>query len=139
MSLFSRQQKWQDDNDRMREKLLSLIGKIGKDARVAKTTTRVSNIYSHIYFSSTNHLTVMQLLVVANCQVHGGFNDVKLIAVIQRRIMKWSYNYGNSLPAQNVSVSDVNLIQRDDKKFVCDEDNIDAVALMIAFMTEMRN
>ncbi|XP_070196439.1 ubiquitin carboxyl-terminal hydrolase 24-like isoform X2 [Littorina saxatilis] len=35
------QKKWQDDNDRMREKLLSLIGKIGKDARVAKTTTRV--------------------------------------------------------------------------------------------------
>ena len=105
MSLFSRQQKWQDDNDRMREKLLSLIGKIGKDARVAKTTTRVSNIYSYIYFSSTNHLTVMQLLVVANCSVHGGFNDVKLIAVIQRRIMKWSYNYGNSLSAQNVSQS----------------------------------
>ncbi|CAG5125953.1 unnamed protein product, partial [Candidula unifasciata] len=33
--------KWQDDNDRIREKLLSLIGKIGKDAKVAKTTTRV--------------------------------------------------------------------------------------------------
>ncbi|XP_046339329.2 ubiquitin carboxyl-terminal hydrolase 24-like isoform X2 [Haliotis rufescens] len=35
------QKKWQDDNDRIREKLLSLIGKIGKDARVGKTTTRV--------------------------------------------------------------------------------------------------
>ena len=102
VSLFSRQQKWQDDNDRMREKLLSLIGKIGKDARVAKTTTRVSNIYSHIYFSSTNHLTMMQLPVVANCQVHGGFSDVKLI---QRRIIKWSHNYGNSLSGQNVSQS----------------------------------
>ncbi|BFY99847.1 hypothetical protein BsWGS_02887 [Bradybaena similaris] len=35
------QKKWQDDSDRIREKLLSLIGKIGKDAKVAKTTTRV--------------------------------------------------------------------------------------------------
>ncbi|GFO40770.1 ubiquitin carboxyl-terminal hydrolase 24 [Plakobranchus ocellatus] len=33
------QKKWQDDNDRVREKLLSLIGKIGKDAKVPKTTT----------------------------------------------------------------------------------------------------
>ncbi|CAL1529935.1 unnamed protein product [Lymnaea stagnalis] len=35
------QKKWQDDSDKTREKLLSLIGKIGKDAKVAKTTTRV--------------------------------------------------------------------------------------------------
>ncbi|XP_059140581.1 ubiquitin carboxyl-terminal hydrolase 24-like isoform X2 [Physella acuta] len=35
------QKKWQDDNDRTRGKLLTLIGKIGKDAKVAKTTTRV--------------------------------------------------------------------------------------------------
>ncbi|XP_035828590.1 LOW QUALITY PROTEIN: ubiquitin carboxyl-terminal hydrolase 24 [Aplysia californica] len=35
------QKKWQDDSDRIREKLLSLIGKIGKDAKLAKTTTRV--------------------------------------------------------------------------------------------------
>ncbi|XP_050400806.1 ubiquitin carboxyl-terminal hydrolase 24 isoform X1 [Patella vulgata] len=35
------QKKWQDDSNRMREKLLSLIGKIGKDARLSKTTTRV--------------------------------------------------------------------------------------------------
>ncbi|KAH9492249.1 Ubiquitin carboxyl-terminal hydrolase 24 [Bulinus truncatus] len=35
------QKKWQDDNDRTRDKLLTLIGKIGKDAKVSKTTTKV--------------------------------------------------------------------------------------------------
>ncbi|XP_070563005.1 ubiquitin carboxyl-terminal hydrolase 24-like isoform X2 [Ptychodera flava] len=35
------QKSWQDENDRMREKLLSLIGKIGREARVNKTTTKV--------------------------------------------------------------------------------------------------
>uniref|UniRef100_A0A2C9KAF6 Ubiquitinyl hydrolase 1 n=1 Tax=Biomphalaria glabrata TaxID=6526 RepID=A0A2C9KAF6_BIOGL len=35
------QKKWQDDNDKTRDKLLTLIGKIGKDAKVSKTTTKV--------------------------------------------------------------------------------------------------
>lgn len=34
-------QKWQEESDRMREKLLSLIGRIGRDGREPKTTTRV--------------------------------------------------------------------------------------------------
>lgn len=36
------QQSWQEENDRMREKLLGLIGKIGRDARIPKTTGSVS-------------------------------------------------------------------------------------------------
>ncbi|CAH1774066.1 unnamed protein product [Owenia fusiformis] len=35
------QKSWKDENDRMRDKLLSLIGKIGRDAKAQKTTTRV--------------------------------------------------------------------------------------------------
>ncbi|XP_077980970.1 ubiquitin carboxyl-terminal hydrolase 24-like [Glandiceps talaboti] len=35
------QKSWEIENDRMREKLLSLIGKIGREARVGKTTTKV--------------------------------------------------------------------------------------------------
>ncbi|XP_062568779.1 ubiquitin carboxyl-terminal hydrolase 24-like [Saccostrea cucullata] len=35
------QKKWQDDHNRMKEKLLRLIGKIGRDAKEPKTTTRV--------------------------------------------------------------------------------------------------
>ena len=35
-------QSWQEENDRMREKLLGLIGKIGRDARIPKTTGSVS-------------------------------------------------------------------------------------------------
>ena len=34
-------QSWGVENDKMREKLLSLIGKIGSNAKVAKTTTKV--------------------------------------------------------------------------------------------------
>ena len=36
------QKSWEVENDRMRVKLLSLIGKIGREARIPKTTTRVS-------------------------------------------------------------------------------------------------
>lgn len=39
--LFVFKQKWQDDHNRMKEKLLRLIGKIGRDAKEPKTTTRV--------------------------------------------------------------------------------------------------
>lgn len=39
--LFVLKQKWQDDHNRMKEKLLRLIGKIGRDAKEPKTTTRV--------------------------------------------------------------------------------------------------
>lgn len=35
-------QSWKNENDRMKEKFLSLLGKIGKDARSSKTTNRVS-------------------------------------------------------------------------------------------------
>ncbi|XP_064624443.1 ubiquitin carboxyl-terminal hydrolase 24-like isoform X2 [Lineus longissimus] len=38
------QKSWAEENDKMREKLLSLIGKIGKDAKVQKTTTRVCEL-----------------------------------------------------------------------------------------------
>ena len=34
-------QKWQEDHDKMREKLLSLIGKIGRDAKIPRTTSQV--------------------------------------------------------------------------------------------------
>jgi hypothetical protein len=34
-------QKWQEENDKSREKLLSLIGKIGRDAKIPKTTNQV--------------------------------------------------------------------------------------------------
>ena len=37
------EQKWQEESNRMREKLLSLIGRIGRDGREPKTTTRVNN------------------------------------------------------------------------------------------------
>jgi hypothetical protein len=39
-------QKWQEESDRMREKLLSLIGRIGRDGREPKTTTRVRSKYN---------------------------------------------------------------------------------------------
>ncbi|XP_064607447.1 ubiquitin carboxyl-terminal hydrolase 24-like isoform X2 [Liolophura sinensis] len=51
------QKNWQEDNDRMREKLLALIGKIGRDARVSKTTTRVLELLwdlSHLPVLSTH-------------------------------------------------------------------------------------
>ncbi|KAL3868453.1 hypothetical protein ACJMK2_041259 [Sinanodonta woodiana] len=38
------QKNWQEDNDKMREKLLSLIGKIGRDSKVPKTTSQVLNL-----------------------------------------------------------------------------------------------
>ena len=37
-------QSWTNENDRMRQKLLALIGKIGRDAKLPKTTSRVSEI-----------------------------------------------------------------------------------------------
>ena len=37
-------QSWKAENDRMKEKFLNLLGKIGKDARSPKTTSRVSKI-----------------------------------------------------------------------------------------------
>lgn len=49
--------KWQEDNDKMREKLLSLIGKIGRDAREVKSTTRVLELLwdlSHLPALSTH-------------------------------------------------------------------------------------
>lgn len=36
-------QAWKGENDRVQEKLLTLIGKIGKDTRDLKTTNKVSN------------------------------------------------------------------------------------------------
>lgn len=39
-------QKWQEESDKMREKLLSLIGRIGRDGREPKTTTRVRSKYN---------------------------------------------------------------------------------------------
>jgi hypothetical protein len=44
-------QKWQEESDRMREKLLSLIGRIGRDGREPKTTTRVRSKYRLLIFN----------------------------------------------------------------------------------------
>ncbi|KAL5016318.1 hypothetical protein ScPMuIL_005907 [Solemya velum] len=58
------QKKWQEDHhEKMREKLLSLIGKIGRDARIPKTTTRVLELLwdlAHLPALST-HLTEQAL------------------------------------------------------------------------------
>ncbi|XP_063403289.1 ubiquitin carboxyl-terminal hydrolase 24-like [Mytilus trossulus] len=57
------QKKWQEESDRMREKLLSLIGRIGRDGREPKTTTRVLELLwdlSHLPALST-HLIELAL------------------------------------------------------------------------------
>ncbi|XP_013409431.2 ubiquitin carboxyl-terminal hydrolase 24-like [Lingula anatina] len=51
------QKSWQVENDKMKERLLSLIGRIGKDARVPKTTTRVLELLwdlAHVPSLTTN-------------------------------------------------------------------------------------
>ncbi|KAL4237153.1 Ubiquitin carboxyl-terminal hydrolase 24 [Mactra antiquata] len=57
------QKKWQDENDKSREKLLSLIGRIGRDAKIPKTTTQVLQLLwdlSHLPKLST-HLIELAL------------------------------------------------------------------------------
>ncbi|XP_060555692.1 ubiquitin carboxyl-terminal hydrolase 24-like isoform X1 [Ruditapes philippinarum] len=57
------QKKWQEENDKSREKLLSLIGKIGRDAKIPKTTNQVLQLLwdlSHLPALST-HLIELAL------------------------------------------------------------------------------
>ncbi|XP_052775472.1 ubiquitin carboxyl-terminal hydrolase 24-like isoform X3 [Mya arenaria] len=57
------QKKWQEENDKSREKLLSLIGKIGRDAKIPKTTNQVLQLLwdlSHLPALST-HLVELAL------------------------------------------------------------------------------
>lgn len=43
-------QSWGSESDRMKEKLLVLIGRIGKEARVGKIPTKVDTLLFSIYF-----------------------------------------------------------------------------------------
>ena len=43
-ALFHSLQTWQVENEKMKEKLLSLIGKIGRETKNQKTTQSVSNM-----------------------------------------------------------------------------------------------
>ena len=65
---------WGSESDRMKEKLLVLIGRIGKEARVGKITTKV-----HL-FKKINHCTAV---FSCTCMHDSGF--LKLLADIFRR------------------------------------------------------
>ena len=57
-------QSWKVENDRMKEKFLNLLGKIGKDARSSKTTSRVSKINEISFiFEFLRHYKLGQLSV----------------------------------------------------------------------------
>jgi len=72
---------WGSESDRMKEKLLVLIGRIGKEARVGKITTKV-----HLLKKKTNHCTAM---FSCTCMHDSGF--LKLLADIFRRCDGWQF------------------------------------------------
>ncbi|XP_052274227.1 ubiquitin carboxyl-terminal hydrolase 24-like isoform X2 [Dreissena polymorpha] len=65
------QKKWQEENDKSREKLLNLIGKIGRDAKIPKTTNQVLQLLwdlSHLPALSTHliELAMEEHLAILN-------------------------------------------------------------------------
>ncbi|XP_033116308.1 ubiquitin carboxyl-terminal hydrolase 24-like [Anneissia japonica] len=74
------QKAWKEENDHMREKLLTLIGTIGRESKQAKTTNKVLELLwdlahlpaiptSHLEHALKEHLTILSESYLINMQV----------------------------------------------------------------------